>query len=362
MRIGFDAKRYFHNQTGLGNFSRSLINGFKSEHPEHDYFLFTSKLPDSSKLDSSVITKSGLGLFWRQFGISQDIEKQKLDLFHGLSGELPYSKPQKVKLVVTIHDLIFMKYPAYYKTIDRLIYAHKTSNAIEKADVIIASSEQTKRDIEQLPGNKHRRIEVVYQDCNPLFYNSLPKEKLEQFRVACKLPSSFLLMVSKFEKRKNHLRLLQAYKEAKCEAPLVFVGRKGDSYSEVVSFIAKHKLKNSVTVFDDVKTEDLPAFYQLADASLFPSEYEGFGIPVLESLASGTPVLTSESSCMQEISEDAGLYVNPLSVESIASGLAELTSKTKLTTLQKNIPNRLTYFENSKLLNEHLNVYNSLLC
>ena len=362
MRIGFDAKRYFHNLTGLGNYSRSLINGFAEHHPNHDYVLFSPKAnKDTTPTSLQVVTKPAVSVLWRQYGLSNALAKYKIDVYHGLSAELPYIRPGKTRQVVTIHDLIFMHYPDYYKMIDRIIYAHKTGNALQQADRIIASSKQTKRDLEKLMEKGPRTIDVIYQDCNPIFYKQIEPTTLEEFRQKRQLPEQFILMVSKFEKRKNHLRVLEAYKNAKLDYPLVMVGRTGDTHEEVENYIQSNDLTRRVTVFTEVETHELPLFYQLSEASIFPSEYEGFGIPVLESLASGTPVLTSANSCMQEISETAGIYVDPLSVESIVEGMEKLNEQHRIDDLSEAITDRLPHFKNEVLLQQHMNLYNELL-
>jgi glycosyltransferase involved in cell wall biosynthesis len=362
MRIGFDAKRYFHNTTGLGNYSRSLINGFAKHHPNHDYVLFSPKANrDPAPASLQVVTKPAVSILWRQYGLSNALTKHKIDVYHGLSAELPYIRPGKTRQVVTIHDMIFMHYPQYYPLVDRIIYAHKTGNALQQANRIIASSEQTKRDLEKLMEKRPRTIDVIYQDCNPIFYEHIDPKTLEEFRQKKQLPEQFILMVSKFEKRKNHLRVLEAFKNAKLDYPLVMVGRKGDTYNEVQNYIQSHNLAPRVTVFTEVETNELPLFYRLAEASIFPSEYEGFGIPVLESLASGTPVLTSRDSCMQEISKNAGIYVDPLDVESILAGLEKLNDPNTVRDLSTAIPDRLPHFRNELLLQQHMNLYNELL-
>ncbi len=362
MRIGFDAKRYFHNKTGLGNYSRALINGFAQHHSEHEYVLFSPATSDQQVPSNvKVVTKPNISCLWRQYGLSNALGKHNIQVYHGLSAELPYIRPIKTRQVVTIHDLIFMHYPQYYKMVDRIIYAHKTGNALQHADRIIASSEQTKRDLEKLMEKRPRPIDVIYQDCNPIFYNRTESTKLDAFRTEKDLPQQFVLMVSKFEKRKNHIRVLEAYMKSKVDYPLILVGRTGDTYTEVRQFIATNNLDGTVRVYTNATTTELSMFYQLATTSLFPSEYEGFGIPVLESLAAGTPVLTSDQSCMQEISKEAGIYVDPLDIDSIADGLTKLNDQSETSVMSSAISSRLPHFENKLLLEQHLNLYNELL-
>lgn len=361
MRIGFDAKRYFHNQTGLGNYARTLVNGLIETHPENQYVLFDSKPTNVVPELAEIVTKPFFRPLWRQFGISKDIQRQQLDIYHGLSAELPYTRPKKAKMIVTIHDLIFMKYPQYYKAADRFIYSHKTDNALRSADAIIATSEQTKNDLLKIMPDDDIPIHVIYQDCDPLFHLPVSEIQLSLVRENYGLPKTFLVMVSKFEQRKNHLNLLKAVTLGnKTGYPIVLVGKQGDTYNEVQHYIDAHQLSSQVQVLNDVPTTDLPAIYSLAKASIFPSLYEGFGIPILESLACGTPVLTSENSCMQEISGDAGLYFNPSETESISDVLTTFDKSGVFDTLKAAIPSRIEMFSNTKILKDHNTLYKQL--
>ena len=165
MNIGFDAKRAFTNFTGLGNYSRTLIETLVRYYPDNAYHLFTPKTNDIPNFDFiktqpsiSIHTPLSVGTpleqylrafhpFWRSFSIKNEIEKANIDVFHGLSHELPFRMPKNVKTVVTIHDLIHERFPEYYPYIDRKIYSFKFKKACEMADVVVAISEQTKQDI-----------------------------------------------------------------------------------------------------------------------------------------------------------------------------------------------------------------------
>ena len=181
MRIGYDAKRAFNNTSGLGNYSRFVISAMARLFPENKYALFTPK--QSSRFRSfypqnpsvSVVEPTGLNAkipgFWRVFNQLSDIKKHKVELFHGLSNELPVGLSKAgIKSVVTIHDLIFLRFPELYKPIDRLIYKRKFAAACRNSDKIVAISEQTKADIIQFFGTAPEKIEVIYQDCDPVFH------------------------------------------------------------------------------------------------------------------------------------------------------------------------------------------------
>ena len=181
MRIGFDAKRAFHNLSGLGNYSRNVINQLAELYSDNEYFLYNPK--EGIKIygfppERAVIRRPGnyfhkiLPFLWRSWNLPKIIEDDRLDIFHGLSNELPFRiHKSSVRKVVSIHDLIFMVYPDLYKSADRLIYRKKFSYSAKTADIIIAVSEFTKKDIVKYFEIEPSRIEVIYQDCAPVFYN-----------------------------------------------------------------------------------------------------------------------------------------------------------------------------------------------
>ena len=185
MRIGFDAKRAFSNNTGLGNYSRDAIRILSDYFPDNKYFLYTPKNYNNPRLSFIADRKNtfirtpeslldrALKTYWRSKSVVNDLFTNKIDIFHGLSNELPIAiENTSIKTVVTIHDLIFIRYPHLFKTIDRKIYYRKFKSACQRADKIIAVSEQTKRDIIDFFSISAYRISVVYQGCNTVFQNN----------------------------------------------------------------------------------------------------------------------------------------------------------------------------------------------
>ena len=178
-RIAFDAKRITSNATGLGNYSRFVVEALATFHPEHRYYLCSPKKGNPA-LYSTLQQREGIewllpeggtgGSLWRNFGVVPRLQKEGIDLFHGLSHELPLGIYGKgIATVVTIHDLIFIRYPHYYKPVDRLLYRLKYGHAARRADRVIAISEQTKRDVMEFFHVPADRIDVVYQGCSPAF-------------------------------------------------------------------------------------------------------------------------------------------------------------------------------------------------
>ena len=333
MKIGFDAKRAFSNRAGLGNFSRNTIHALHHFYPENEYVLFT---PDKKKnlfspSEQLKVVMPGswhwkfLKAAWRRYKISKLFDTEKIDIFHGLSHELPVGiEKTDVKSIVTIHDLIFIRYPEYYKEADRRIYLRKFRHACNLADRIHAISQQTKNDIVEFFNIPERKIEVIYQSCNPMFYQKFSKEDKAEVLEKYKLPDQFLLSVGTVEKRKNLLNVLKALVANEIEIPLVVAGRKTNYMLEIDDFIQKHKGKLKIYFLTNTSDRELGILYQAADMLVYPSVFEGFGLPVIEAQASGCPVVTSRSSSMPEAGGKGAAYVNPVSEREIGNAIQKI--------------------------------------
>ncbi|MDR6462048.1 glycosyltransferase family 1 protein [Chryseobacterium sediminis] len=314
MKIAFDAKRFFHNTSGLGNYSRDLVRILSEYEPDNEYLLFNKNKSERGKeiLDRPNVhfIETSKGNFSRQLKMGKDVQRQGTDIFHGLSGELPLkwdSKP--IKKVVTIHDLIFVRYPQYYSFFDRRIHFWKFKKAADMADKIIAISEQTKRDIIQYLKVPETKIEVIYQGCHHAFKEQQSPELMQAVKDKYNLPERFILNVGTIEERKNLLNVVKAIKGT--EIPLVVVGRKTRYYQKIENFLKKNKMEKQVLFLEGVSIDELAAIYKLADIFVYPSFFEGFGIPVIEALFSKTVVVTSNTSCLPEAGGKDSVYINP---------------------------------------------------
>ena len=230
MIIGYDAKRAFHNPTGLGNYSRTLLTAIFRQHPENQYVLFDTKNPLDLPYFKRSLREStapyqyegGSGSFSRMFGWGAKAANMKLDVYHGLSNEIPmdWKSGKKVKSVVTIHDVIFKRFPEAYRWTDRFIYQQKTAFACKKADLILVPSKQTRADLEGWFPACKGRVEVLYQDTAPAFhYRKRPEAVAKVLYKYDLVERPYILFVSKLEKRKNHLRLLEAFRNVMNEIP-----------------------------------------------------------------------------------------------------------------------------------------------
>lgn len=318
LKIAYDAKRFFHNASGLGNYSRDLVRILAEYYPKNQYFLLAKKASDRGE-DIVALPQVSFKKHCSKWGARQlqmGIEAQKLrvDIFHGLSGELPLKWNGKaLKKVVTIHDLIFMRYPQFYSFIDRKLHYWKFKKAAQQADLIIAISEQTKQDIIHFLQVPEKKIRVIYQGCHQAFKADFSTEKLELIRKKYNLPQAFLLNVGTIEPRKNMHRVVQAL--AGTSIPLVLVG-KTTPYDDKIQQEAQ-RLGVSVQRLTGVSMEDLAGVYRLAKLFIYPSLFEGFGIPVIEALFSGTPVITSNVSSLPEAGGTDSLYIDPKNIADI---------------------------------------------
>jgi glycosyltransferase involved in cell wall biosynthesis len=369
MRIGFDAKRAFTNGTGLGNYSRFVINGLLKHFPEHEYFLFTPRINDEfedfyPKGDHVKVVTPGSFLgktfsaLWRTYAIDDMCNELKLDVFHGLSNELPAGiEAFHGKKIVTIHDLIFIRYPDYYRNIDRYIYTKKFRNACAHADTVIAASDQTKRDIISFFGTDSRKIVTGYQDCYAGFGKQADRQTRQLVREKFRLNGPYILCVGTIEQRKNQLTVLKAF--CALERPdisLVFIGRETPYADELYDYIDQHAPKAHVSFLHNISRDELPVIYQEAAVFVYASEFEGFGIPVLEGLRSGIPVIAADASSLPEVGGDAVAYVNPHSVEDLKQKLADTLSGNHPATAAK-VKEQLAKFDTELLITQLMQVY-----
>jgi len=340
MKIAFDAKRAFNNKSGLGNYSRSTIEILSRFYPENDYFLYTPSINQNIDFQTDKHVKivqptlfhhRKFKAFWRSVALTKQLQRDGVSLYHGLSHELPMGiQKSKIKSVVSMHDLIFVRYPELYKPIDRKLYHYKYKHSAQIADQIIAISEQTKNDLIEFFNIDKNKIEVVYQGCNPQYYRKASAETKKQVRDKHQLPAQFILSVGTIEERKNLLTLVKALHTGGIEMPLVVVG-KSTPYAHLVrQYIARNGLEKQFIFLEYLEFHELAPLYQMADLFVYPSVFEGFGIPILEALNSETPVISSTGSCFRETGGEAALYVNPHSPEALSDAIKRVLSNASL--------------------------------
>lgn len=339
MNIGYEAKRIFHNRSGLGNYGRDLVRMLSQHYPGHSYYLYNPKpaghrlfqpaghrlfQPDGIQLVERLPRSRTDRLFynlWRQRNVIKDLRNDRIELFHGLSGELPIGLTKHgIKSVVTIHDLIFLRYPELYSWIDRTIYFEKAKYAAHQANHIIAISEQTKRDIIEFLRVDESKITVIYQGCHPAFKRRYTEPEKQAIRRKYRLPQDFILNVGTIETRKNALLIVKAIEHL--DVHLVIAGKKTPYVNELADYLEKHRLTAKVTFIHGASIDELAVLYQSALLFVYPSLFEGFGIPIIEALYSGVPVITSNVGCFEEAGGPHSRYVSPHDSQELSTAIA----------------------------------------
>lgn len=338
MRIGFDAKRAIQNFTGLGNYSRYLIEALCRYYPGNEYLLFAPAYRASRQLDTMLSRCPSLefrypeGMWkhvrplWRTFGITHRLTDEQIDIYHGLSNELPLNirKQKRAKSVITVHDLIFIRYPHYYQPADRRLYTYKYGASCRNADAIVAISECTKRDIVNYFHIDPAKIHTIYQGCDPSFALPASEAAKQEVKERYQLPERYVLNVGSIEERKNALLAVEAMLRVPESVHLVIVGKRTPYTEKVEHFIEENRLQGRVHLLHNVAFRHLPALYQQAEVFVYPSRFEGFGIPVLEALHSQVPVIAATGSCLEEAGGPDSVYIHPDDVSGMASVLNRL--------------------------------------
>ena len=337
LKIGLDAKRIVRNGTGLGSYGRTLVNDLASyplelrlyapdqgrdqlrqQIRQQENVSFCYPAPSHLNVSFCYPAPSHLPFskaLWRSKGIVNDLKRDGIQVFHGLSGELPIGIRQSgIKSVVTIHDLIFLRHPEFYHWIDTKIYAWKFRQTIREANHIIAISECTKRDIMEYGEVDESRISLIYQSCAPKF-NSAPTAKGGE---------RYILSVGSIEARKNILLAVKALPYLPEEVKLVIVGRHTPYTDEVSAYAQKKGLSHRIRIMHGVSDEELPKLYAEAEAFVYPSRYEGFGIPIIEAISCGLPVVACTGSCLEEAGGPDSLYVDPDDAQAMAQAIRQV--------------------------------------
>lgn len=386
MNIGFDAKRAAQNRTGLGNYSRFVIRILSEKFAGNQYHLYTPKPHRMPYLQEIPTLKhlflhfppqgiwSRLRSLWRVWGITKDIQKDGIQIFHGLSNELPLNigTPEQRKMkaggkgckyIVTIHDLIFIHTPQYYHWIDRQIYNFKFRRACRCADRVIAVSEYTKQEIMHYYHTPESKIDVVYQGCDPVFSQEIEEGKLQEVKARYQLPDKFVLYVGSIEERKNLMLVAKAMAELNRRAAIhvVAVGRRTAYVDQIQDFLKAQDIDHLFHFYHQVPYADLPSFYKWASTFAYPSRIEGFGIPLLEAISSGVPAIGCTGSCLEEAGGPNSIYVNPDDAKGMADAI--LRTCTDETLRQHMISEGKKYalnFSDEKLSNDLMKVYENL--
>jgi len=335
MRICLDISPAVHHRAGLGRYAQELTVALLAVDAENEYVAFYNR-PSEAQVDPPLnrlphLTTNLPNKPWRMSVLlaqfthrPQDRLFPGVDLFHATDYLLP--RLSQVKSVFTLPDLSFRFYPETHKPLNRWFLTLMMPRFLQAADAVIAISECTKRDAMRLYGLDDAKTKVIYVGVNPRFCAASP-EAISVVRQKYGLPGSFILSVGTIEPRKNLTTLLEAYQALRSQAPnfkLVIVGKKGWLYQGFFKRLRELGLEGEVVFPGFVPDEDLPALYRAAELFVFPSLYEGFGLPPLEAMACGTPVVTSDVSSLPEIVGDAAITIDPHNAQELAGAILHI--------------------------------------
>ena len=337
MRIAIDATLVRKENTGTGFYIINLINGLlKLNDDNNQYYIFIDEDLAAQYFDFNrnknfyILDKKFKNriqrVLWQFFFLSFELRKKNIKVLHSPNYITPLIK-LGFKIIVTVHDLTFFIFPEKFTIIKRLFFKFFVPWFIKKADKIIAVSNNTKKDILRYFKIREEKIAVTFESI-PEYYRRdiLPgNEMLEKYGISRK----YFLFVGMIEPRKNILTILKAYKkiENDLEADLVIVGKKGWYFKEIEEYfesLKKEGLKNNIIFTGYVSEPELKYFYKNALIFIYPSIYEGFGLPPLQSMACGVPVITSNTSSLPEVVGDAAIKVDPSDIDGLAETIKKL--------------------------------------
>jgi glycosyltransferase involved in cell wall biosynthesis len=347
MRITIDYTPAVHQRAGIGRYTRGLIRALGRLDTNNQYKLLVlgragahyvpTGLAANFRLRFAPISDRWATILWYRMNLPLpvDLFAGRADLFHGPSFTLP---PSFTPSLLTVHDLSFLRYPqgAHPRLLAWLVKA--VPRSLERARHVLADSESTRADLIELMQVPADRITIVGAGIEERFQPITDLETLAQVRTRYQLPDRFILGVSTLEPRKNLTGLIAAYnrlmsdgdRSIAADLHLVIAGGKGWLYEDIFAAAKASSIHDRIHFAGFVPDEDLPALYSLASIFAFPSHYEGFGIPILEAMACGTPVVCADNSSLPEIAGDAALLIEATDTDALADAMRQLLIETSL--------------------------------
>lgn len=330
MRIGIDCRSLNGAKTGIGYYTYHLIEALSGVGQDSEFYLYSScsfSLPKRGEYVRKNSIRGLPGNLWLQTVLPFLLHKDKITIFHAPLYIVPFACT--IPKVVTVHDLTFYIYPELACRQNRAILQWLLPASIKAADAVIADSKNTKQDIINYLGTRPEKIKVIPLAASEIFQKIHNREELDRVKLKYSLPEEYMLFVGTIEPRKNLERLLKAYKQVidrRTDLPhqLVMVGRLGWLYKDILRIYHDLGMGNRVKLLGYVDEEDMSAIYNGAALFVYPSLYEGFGLPVLEAMACGIPVITSNISSLPEVAGNCCHLVNPLDVEELAYAIERI--------------------------------------
>lgn len=359
---------------GMGTYIGNLVNNLLQLDQENEYLIYVSainfplfKIPENHKVKFKFIPRNRvLRLFWEQTLLPLDLWREKVDLFHGPAFTTPLIKT--CKQLITVHDLTWWTHPQTHEKIKVLYFRTMIALCTRRADFITVNSISTNNDLMRILGVPEKKIVLIYHAANERFQPITNQSLLTEIREKYQLPSHFILFVSVLEPRKNLEGLITAFSQLRQRQPdfpyqLVVVGGKGHGWKNerIFALVDQLKLNEFVSFLGLVSDEALPVLYNLADLFVLPSFYEGFGVPVLEAMMSGCPVVISKTGSLPEIAGAAAILIDPHNINELSFAIEKVLSDQ---TLQKQLSEKgllnAQRFSWQKTAGQTLNLYHQI--
>lgn len=313
MRIGIDTQSTLGQKTGIGLYTANLLRALRHVAPQHEYVELSSRVTTKMRIDRR--------LRWQQFGLPRRAQATGAHLLHVTGFDAPWWKPCPV--ILTVHDLIGPLFPVNFPPVSRFYWTRWLPRTIRWADRIVADSAHTARDLNRLLGIPAERIEVIHLGVYEAFQPLQDQAPLEAVRQRYGLPPACMLYVGTLEPRKGLDTLIAAYGGLAADVThdLVIAGKSGWYTEPLFQQVEALGLGQRIHFTDYILDEDLPALYNLAHLFVYPSRYEGFGLPVVEAMACGLPVVCTDAASLPEVAGDAALLVPPDDAETLAAAI-----------------------------------------
>lgn len=330
MKIGIDGTAVKSRHHGVGNYFFSMVSALLNLDSKNKYLIWLRRGIHLPRFNYNVHLRyvpyySVLRIFWFNFLLPLEISDHKLDVFWGTANALPFIKTSK--FVVTIHDLSSFLLKETYPLLRRIYYQKIIINAVRKADLIVTDSNFSRSSIVDYFSLSPEKVKTIYLGVLPVFFKKPSQEDISRVKKNYNLPNNYILTLSVLEPKKNIERLIYAYSLLKSKyrdfPALVIAGSKkyGWINSKIFTLVHELKLEKDIYFPGEINHCDLPIIYHSSMLFVFPSLYEGFGLPVLEAMAAGIPVITSNTSSLSEIANDCAVLVDPYDINNIAQAI-----------------------------------------
>ncbi|MFO7984258.1 MAG: glycosyltransferase family 1 protein [Desulfatiglandaceae bacterium] len=328
MRIAVDARPLSYRLTGIGVYLTHLLNEMQNIDSRNHYYLISNAAIDYALINprwrkiEGNLKKRLLSTLWMQSSAPVITRKLKIDVFWGPRHHLPLFLPSNIRTMLTIHDLVYRFYPETMALPNLLVERLLLKRSVQRAHVIITDTRSTAADVTA-------EFEIDPKKVFPIHLGTprLPRSVEPKSGLPHDLPPGFFLFVGTLDPRKNFRRILEAFSlldPVKHDVHLLIVGGEGWKNKKFHEMLKGFKIRSHVHLRGYVSLDLLALYYERAVCLVFPSLYEGFGLPILEAMSCGTPVITSNVSSMKEVSGDAALLIDPLDIKGLAAAMKRM--------------------------------------